>query len=377
MGRNSRRAELGPEFFEVGDEIEGHNAVRRACRVEIGKLSRGAYARVKDRKKLQAEDRAEEIAERADRDKGAAFARGAQVERKVRRSIQQGNFDGLKKRDQEMYVTNLLADMYRDLPEDHRTNRDYERRHKAAREFFGLLDANKLPAGVRGTVESHIGSLDARGLAVLLALHTESAAGTQCPPSKLLSEVFRHGAPAVVLDLGTAYDMLLTMTDPRHSFDARINVFDGMAEYAATVYARRNEVSTERHLLPGDLAVFCRSFLSPSEAVAGTVPRRRRSARARPQVPSYHDEAMVGPARNALKAMGSMMSYAPTSRDKRACRIVRTRAIAALTKARAARGHADPVEALVKEMGLPALPPRPIPAGDDREFARRFSDLAA
>lgn len=338
MARRPRHLELKPEDFYIGDEAPIDPAVLKATKVEIGKLPRGAFFRVKTRASVQANDRAEAIAARADQATDAHEADVRRQERLARRRLAQGKLDDgvVAATDYATYVQRLMREMH--------DGADFEKRRHAARDFFSLWGMASLPDSLEECLSDAISSLKAPELLRLCRGYAIASAGDVLPAGSFVNRLYRQADPAVLLPLDTTMEVLSIMARDGQDYKNQMSFFSGLsgcakhiAEHLAKYESATKKDAPDNWARPGDVLMFCRALAGDRyQSLRPTSRRERRSGVRRltaADIPSFDRPDIAPLAKRVVEEVDHLVRCFPARRDRRRFRCIRRAAIVALKKA--------------------------------------------
>lgn len=362
MARRPRKVELKPDDFHLGDDTELPHAVRRAVTVEIQKLPRGAFHRVKSRAAVQAGDRADSIAANANRGKGALVAADVRQERLALRRLREGRVDDgvVNETDYDAYLRRVTTEMY--------AAPDFERRVASAREFFSLFSMARLPGKLEMALDDYVRTRTAPGLLQLARAYIANRAAEQCPPGHLVRKLFRDAAPASLLPAETGIELLTVLSGPGLEYKHQVNLFDALPYCATLILGHLNSFEAANPgqdapmnwMRPSDIGVFCHAMAG---GVRNGQPRRSRQGGRKTTVddiPALDRPELAPIAEQAYERLALLVSHMPTRRDRRRFRRTRLTAINAVRQAQIV--HSESPEPVA---------PEPVPRRKLRKRAAR------
>lgn len=339
MAPRPRRVDFTPDDFFISDERPVDVAIVRAVSVRAGKLSRGAYKRIQEGPDLEAEVRAEKIANRADRTTGARIADERRQERLARKLLAQGKVDSgvVSATDYKSYVQRLMRDMYGAA--------DFEKRQLAARDFFSLLGMARLPGTLEEQLTKAIYGLSAPELLQLTRCYAAANVDDVLPPRSFVNALYREADPAVLMPVETTMEVLSILSRRGQRLVSQTSFFEGMSGYTKQIadhllvykntYGKEAPAEWAR---PGDILVFCCAMTGNSQQAP--LSRRRRVRQQHgvrratlSDIPAF-DRPDIKPV--AMKAMDDVHLLAqsfPSHPQLRRFRCIRRTAIVALKKA--------------------------------------------
>lgn len=349
MAPKRLRQELPPQFFETGDEAETDPRVRRALKVSLDKLPRGAHARVRKRAELQAKDRAADIAARAHSGEGAIPAKEHRTIRRTAAKLagQRATAaaapapnDGIDEKTAGLYVQHLTGLMQ---GRGAAAGRQYEQKQRAAHEFFALLGSINLPENVDSALGDYLKTLDAEGLLGLTALYARTQSATYCPAGHFARQLFRRANPAALMPADTAFELLLLLTHETLGYQAHQDLFWAVPDLANIVlqnlqaYEAVNpgQDAPASWLRPSGIGRVFLGMFAPAEAMRLQPSLKKKGLPAK-SFPALDRPDLAPLATAALHALHVTVENMPSRRARRRTTRVRPAEVQAARRAQAA-----------------------------------------